>query len=217
MITIKNVGKKFGKAKILNSCSLSFKEGDRVAIVGGNGAGKTTLLRCLLGHYIYSGRILVFGMDARAQREEVLQKVGFVPQLPPPIQMTIGELINFSIAITNNLTKVDIYNVAKDLHFDIGGNLSKPFSKLSGGMKQKMLIALALAKRPELLVLDEPAANLDPYGRDIFFKRIAKIPKETIIILTSHRIKEVHDLVNRVVEMDSGHVMKQDKMEGGIE
>lgn len=217
MISIKNVGKKFGKAKILNNCSLSFKDGDRVAIVGGNGAGKTTLLRCLLGHYIYSGKITVFGMDARKKREEVLQKVGFVPQLPPPIQMTISELINFSIAITDDLSKEDIYSVAKDLHFDIGGNLSKPFSKLSGGMKQKMLIALALAKKPSLLVLDEPAANLDPYGREIFFKRIAKIPKETIVILTSHRIKEVHDLVNRVVEMDCGHIVKQVRMEGGEE
>jgi len=216
MISIKQVGKKFGKVKILNGCSLSFKEGDRVAIIGGNGAGKTTLLRCLLGHYIYSGSISVFGMDARKQREKVLQKVGFVPQLPPPIQMTINELINFTVAITEGLSKDEIYSVAKDLHFDIGGNLSKPFLKLSGGMKQKMLIALALAKRPSLLVLDEPAANLDPYGRDIFFKRIAKIPKETIIILTSHRIKEVHDLVNRVVEMDSGHIVRQDRTEGGI-
>ncbi|MBT3981162.1 MAG: ABC transporter ATP-binding protein [Bacteriovoracaceae bacterium] len=213
MICLENVGKKFFKHHVLSKINLKLNSSDRIAIIGGNGAGKTTLFRCLLGHYTHQGNITIFGRNARRNRVELLKDVGFVPQIPPPIQMTVEELINFNLSISDTVTKDDIFSVASDLKLDILEHQKKPFFKFSGGMQQKLLIALALAKKPKLLVLDEPAANLDPYGREIFFERLQEIPKETIVLLTSHRVNEVKNFVNRVIEMDCGNVIGDQRFE----
>ena len=84
MIHFENVTKKFRRHEVLKGVELTFERGHRVALVGSNGAGKTTLIRCLLGEYNCEGQVTVDGLNPRANRREVLSKVGFVPQLPPP-------------------------------------------------------------------------------------------------------------------------------------
>ena len=211
MIQFNNVVKNFRRARVLDGISLDIGLGERVALIGSNGAGKTTLIRCLLGEYTHDGEITINGLDPRSNRTAVLGTIGFVPQLPPPLKMPVGQLINFSAALCNTDPK-RIHEIAKRLGLDVESILSRQFVRLSGGMKQKLLIAIALGRDAKVLVMDEPAANLDPEARKIFFDLLAERQNEATMLISSHRLDEVSALVNRVIEMDMGKVVLDDKV-----
>ncbi len=211
MIRFQNVTKTFRRARILDGIDLQVGLGERVALIGSNGAGKTTLIRCLLGEYVHDGAVLIDGRDPRRQRTEVLGMIGFVPQLPPPLKMPVGQLIDFSAALCGTPPK-RIHELALRLGLDLDGILTRPFVKLSGGMKQKLLIAIALGRDAKVLVMDEPAANLDPQARKIFFELLAERASSATMLISSHRINEVSSLVNRVVELDMGKVVLDDSV-----
>jgi len=209
MIRCRDLHKQFKRARVLNGIDLEFERGDRVALIGSNGAGKTTLIRCLLGQYTYEGEVSVAGLDPRRQRGEVLRSVGFVPQLPPPLKMPVGLLIEFSAALCDT-DPANIRAIAERLGLDTRAIAERQFVRLSGGMKQKILIAIALGRQATVLLMDEPAANLDPEARKIFFDLLAERQHETTMIISSHRLDEVAALVNRVVELDTGKVVLDD-------
>ncbi len=211
MIQFSNVTKKFRRNEVLKGIDLSIERGQRVALVGSNGAGKTTLIRCLLGQYNFLGNVTIDELDPRQFRQQVLSKVGFVPQLPPPLRMPVGQLIKFA----SSLCAADpeqMIHVAEQLGFDAVQFKHQPFVKLSGGQKQKLLIAIALGRDSELLVMDEPAANLDPEARHILFKMLAEKQQTAAMLISSHRLDEVASLVNRVVEMDQGKIVLDDEV-----
>ena len=211
MIQFKQVAKTFRRARVLDGISLDIGLGERVALIGSNGAGKTTLIRCLLGEYTFDGTVTVNGLDPRANRTAVLGNIGFVPQLPPPLKMPVGQLIDFSASLCGTDPQ-RIHGLAKRLGLDLDGILSRQFVRLSGGMKQKLLIAIALGRDARVLVMDEPAANLDPEARKIFFDLLAERQEEATMLISSHRLDEVSALVNRVIEMDMGKVVLDDKV-----
>ncbi len=206
MIEIQNLSKAFKKVSVIDQLNHTFSAGERIALIGQNGAGKTTLLRCILGLYKYEGKIEVLNMEPRKQRKEILKHIGFVPQLPPPIKMTVQEMLTFFSELTNT-PKETFIEIAEKLGLNVGTNLKKPFMKLSGGMKQKLLVAFALGKNPDILLMDEPAANLDPAARVILFEYLQKFNPNALMIISSHRIDEVENLVNKVVEMDMGQII----------
>ena len=209
MIKIKQVSKSFRRSKVLDGLELTINKGDRIALVGSNGAGKTTLIRCLLGEYVHEGEILVDGMQPRQQRKDVLKRIGFVPQIPPPLKMPVGQLIHFSAGVCDSDPR-RMYQVSDTLGLDARAFKQQPFVKLSGGQKQKLLISIALGRDSEFLIMDEPAANLDPEARHNFFSLLAKKQKDTAMIISSHRLDEVASLVNRVVELDQGKIVLND-------
>ncbi len=211
MIQFSNVTKKFRRNEVLKGIDLSIERGQRVALVGSNGAGKTTLIRCLLGQYNFIGDVTIDEMDPRQFRQQVLSKVGFVPQLPPPLRMPVGQLIKFASSLCN-ADPEQMIHVAHLLGFDAVQFKHQPFVKLSGGQKQKLLIAIALGRDSELLVMDEPAANLDPEARHILFKLLAEKQQTAAMLISSHRLDEVASLVNRVVEMDQGKIVLDDEV-----
>jgi ABC-2 type transport system ATP-binding protein len=211
MILFKNVAKTFRRARVLDGISLEIGLGERVALIGSNGAGKTTLIRCLLGEYVFDGEVAVDGLDPRRNRTAVLGTIGFVPQLPPPLKMPVGQLIDFSASLCGtDPQRIDA--IAGRLGLDVAGVRSRQFIRLSGGMKQKLLIAIALGRDARLLVMDEPAANLDPEARKIFFDLLAERQDEATMIISSHRLDEVSSLVNRVIEMDMGKIVLDDRV-----
>jgi ABC-2 type transport system ATP-binding protein len=110
-----------------------------------------------------------------------------------------------------------MHDVAGELGFDTAHFRRQPFVKLSGGQKQKLLIAIALGRRSELLVMDEPAANLDPEARYIFFNLLAEKQARVAMLISSHRLDEVASLVNRVIEMDQGSVVLDDRVADLVE
>jgi ABC-2 type transport system ATP-binding protein len=211
MIQFKNVAKTFRRARVLDGISLDIGIGERVALIGSNGAGKTTLIRCLLGEYTFDGTVAINGLDPRGNRTAVLGNIGFVPQLPPPLKMPVGQLIDFSASLCGTDPQ-RIHAIARRLGLDIDGILTRQFVRLSGGMKQKLLIAIALGRDAKVLVMDEPAANLDPEARKIFFDLLAERLADATMLISSHRLDEVSALVNRVVEMDMGKVVLDDKV-----
>ena len=211
MIQFTNVAKTFRRARVLDGISLDIGLGERVALIGSNGAGKTTLIRCLLGEYTYDGEVAINGLDPRGNRTAVLGNIGFVPQLPPPLKMPVGQLIDFSASLCGT-DPHRIHDIAGRLGLDVESIRSRQFVRLSGGMKQKLLIAIALGREAKVLVMDEPAANLDPEARKIFFDLLAERQNEATMIISSHRLDEVSSLVNRVIEMDMGKVVLDDKV-----
>ncbi|MBK6357864.1 MAG: ABC transporter ATP-binding protein [Betaproteobacteria bacterium] len=215
MIQFKNIAKTFRKARVLDGISLDIGIGERVALIGSNGAGKTTLIRCLLGEYTHDGSVAINGLDPRNNRTAVLGSIGFVPQLPPPLKMPVGQLINFSASLCGTDPQ-RIHAIAKRLGLDVDAILSRQFVRLSGGMKQKLLIAIALGREAKVLVMDEPAANLDPEARKIFFDLLAERLDDATMIISSHRLDEVSALVNRVIEMDMGKVVLDDKVADAV-
>ncbi len=211
MINFSNVEKSFRRNTVLKDINLKIERGQRVALVGSNGAGKTTLIRCLLGEYNCKGKVTIDDLDPREYRQQVLLKVGFVPQLPPPLRMPVGQLIQFASSLCDSDPET-MHDVADMLGFDARAFRHQPFVKLSGGQKQKLLIAVALGRECELLVMDEPAANLDPEARHILFKLLAEKQDSAAMLISSHRLDEVASLVNRVVEMDLGKIVLDDEV-----
>lgn len=211
-IQFQKISKQFKKVSVLKNIDLNIEAGNRVALVGSNGAGKTTLIRCLLGEYNCDGNVLVDGLLPRDNRQMVLKRIGFVPQLPPPLKMPVVQLLKFSASVCD--ADVDrMMHVAERLGLDVEQIKNRPFVKLSGGQKQKLLISIALGRDTDILILDEPAANLDPEARHIFFQILAEKPAHTVMLISSHRLDEVASLVNRVVEMDQGQVVLDDHVE----
>jgi ABC-2 type transport system ATP-binding protein len=215
-IQFQQVSKQFKKVSVLKNIDLNIEAGNRVALVGSNGAGKTTLIRCLLGEYNCEGDVLVDGLQPRDNRQLVLKRIGFVPQLPPPLKMPVAQLLKFSASVCD--ADVDrMIHVAERLGLNVEQIKSRPFVKLSGGQKQKLLISIALGRDTDILILDEPAANLDPEARHIFFQILAEKPAHTVLLISSHRLDEVASLVNRVIEMDQGVVILDDRVEDSVE
>ncbi len=212
LVNIKNVYKKFLGENVLDNVCLDIQKGDRIAMMGPNGAGKTTLIRAMLGFYhIDEGEIKVSGYDPIKDRVKVLQNVSFIPQLPPPIKLNIDELLTFIVKSTGT-SREKIFTESSKMNLDIEKNLHKQFLKLSGGMKQKLLIAIALAKKSSLLIFDEPTANLDPKARESFYTLLEGLDKDCTTLFITHRLDEIKRLVNRKVYMDLGKVVEDEKI-----
>ncbi len=212
MIEVQHVTKKFNKDRSLDDISITFNKGDRVAIMGPNGAGKTTLIRAILGYYhVNSGQIRVSGFNPIKQRVEVVKNISFIPQLPPPIKLSCKELIDY-VSKSSGCKRELIAENANKMGLDIKAQMHKSFFKLSGGMKQKLLISIAISKDSDILIFDEPTANLDPKGRDNFYGLLEGIKDDKILLFITHRLDEIEHLVNRVVYMDLGRVASDEKL-----
>jgi len=206
-VEIQNVSKTFMGARVLDEVSITMAAGDRIAMMGPNGAGKTTLVRAMLGFYrIESGSIRVDGFDPMRERVKVLENVSFIPQTPPPVRLSIDELLNF-VERSSGTTRESIFTEAGRMDLDLNQHLKKPFFKLSGGMKQKLLIAIALSKKSDLLIFDEPTANLDPKGREQFYELLGELDEGISTLFITHRLDEIAGLVNRRITMDLGKVV----------
>lgn len=212
MIEIKNVSKKFNDQLVLDNINLSIKDGEKLLFVGQNGAGKSSLMRVILGEYIpTSGSVNINGFDAFKDRQNALKSVTFVPQTPPPLKLNLDELIFFA-KHSANVNVNTINRLCEWLEFDLKANFKKPFYKLSGGMKQKFLIALAFSRNAKTMIFDEPTANLDPSARTQFRVLLDEFSKEKTLVFISHRLDDVNGLVKRIINMDLGKVVGDEKI-----
>lgn len=210
MIRINSLTKRFERRAVLDELTLAIEAGDRIALIGSNGAGKTTLFRCLLGHYRYSGEVGFGDTGAMRRDMNLLSRVAFVPQLPPPLRMPVGELLTFAEKGAG-ADRARMMEIAGQIGIDLNEVRTRPFYRLSGGQKQKVLVTIALARQADLLIFDEPAANLDPAARAVFIDLLAE-RKDASMLIASHRLEEVAPLVNRVIELDRGQVVLDDSV-----
>lgn len=212
MIKTENLTKKFASTLSLDNVSIELKKNDAVALMGPNGAGKTTFIRLLLGYYHpTSGKVLINGKIPINHRIDILQNISFVPQLPPPIKLNVEELLHY-ICSSSKIDKSLISNYSEEMELSLTSILKKSFFKLSGGMKQKLLIAISLAKNSEIMIYDEPTANLDPKARDNFYRLLQQNQKNKTMLFVTHRLDEVKELVNREIYFDLGKVVNDAKI-----
>lgn len=206
MLNLEHISKSFGKQLVLDDINLHIKKGEKVLIVGQNGAGKSTLMKVILAQLICDkGSVLINGTNPFVKRKKALANLAFVPQSAPPLKLRVSELCEYATKV-GNCSIQNIKEMLMNLEFDFEKESTKLFSKLSGGTKQKLLIAIALAKQSKLLLFDEPTANLDPKARAQFLNLLGKKAQDKAIVFISHRIDEVRNLTDKVVEIDLGKI-----------
>lgn len=162
MITFTNLTKRFGSYTAVDNLSLQVAAREAVALWGPNGAGKTTAVKCLLGLLGYDGRITVNGFDAKKQGRQARAAIGYVPQQ----QSFYDDMSTLDTGLFFAKLKRTPASQAPELltQVGLGDHLRKPVGALSGGMKQRLALALALQGDPPVLVMDEPTSNLDAAG-----------------------------------------------------
>lgn len=188
----------------LDHISFSVEMGDFLGIIGPNGAGKTTLFQCLLGIVNnYSGEISLFGSDIR-QNKKILQKIGYVPQkksVEQTFPATVTEIVSLGV-IGKDVKRESIESAIEFV--DLGAYRNKRIGELSEGQQQRIIIAKALVRQPELLILDEPTTGIDSATQERFYELLMRLNKERgiTIVWSSHDMNAVEKLANRVACID---------------
>jgi ABC-type multidrug transport system ATPase subunit len=192
----------------VDTVSVDIPAGQSVALWGANGAGKTTLIRCVLGLVAFRGTILVDGLDARRSGKRVRMRIGYVPQeLGFYDDLRVREAVAL-FARLKRLAAPDTDGVLERV--GIAGHGGKRIRELSGGMKQRLALAIALLGDPPVLVLDEVTASLDAWGRQEFVSLLSRLSGTgRTMLFASHRIDEVATLAQRVVSLESGRVVRE--------
>ncbi|HZW11482.1 MAG TPA: ABC transporter ATP-binding protein [Phycisphaerales bacterium] len=205
MIQITDVTKRYGRARAVDGVTLDIPPGDSVALWGANGAGKTTLIRCALGLLRFRGKIAIGPYDVRRQGKRARVLVGYVPQeLGFYDDLGVAEAVVFFA----RLKGLSVRSTGDALGaVGLGGHGRKRIRELSGGMKQRLALAIATLGDPPVLVLDEVTASLDACGRQEFVSLLSRLSGEgRTMLFASHRIEEVATLARRVVVLDRGRV-----------
>ncbi len=197
--------RRFGSVRALDGLDFTIPCGRRVALVGPNGSGKSTLNRILMGLLRFEGEVSVGGFSPLADRLDVSRRIAYVPQSAPNLGAPVGELVR-ALGGLRGVTPADVAKPALRLGLDLESVSRRPLRGLSGGMKQKLLLALALAAPASLLIVDEPTGSLDAASRERFFELFAERSAGATVILCSHRLEEVRQLVDHVLLLDEGRL-----------
>ena len=197
MIEVAHLTKQFGQLQAVADLSFAIRAGEAVALWGANGAGKTTVIHCLLNLMPFRGDILVNGLSVSANGKRVRQQIGFVPQeLNFHNDLTVVETIRFYAQLKKIPAGHDFGPLLAQL--DLAACLPKKIGSLSGGMKQRLALALALLADPPILLLDEPTANLDETGKQWVYSIIETYRQSNIVIIATNEPEEVVLATQRV-------------------
>jgi ABC-2 type transport system ATP-binding protein len=205
-VEVEDVGRRFGSLVALKGVSFTLPDGGRAALIGPNGSGKSTLIRVLMGMLRCDGAVRLAGGSPFADREQVAPRLAYVPQIAPRFCATVREVVR-AVTRLRGIPSSRVGSIASRLQLDIDAVGRQPFRNLSGGMRQKLLLALALATDASLLILDEPTASLDAGARQRFFTLMEELPPTTSILLCSHRLEEIRHLVDRVLVLEDGRLV----------
>ncbi len=210
VVSVSCVSKQFGSLVAVDDISFDISAGTTTALLGGNGAGKTTTLSMLLGLLLpTSGSIHVFGQDILRDRYSVLPRMNFSsPYVDLPRRLTVRQ--NLSVyaglyGLANARARID--RVAEELY--LTELMDRPYGQLSAGQKTRVVIAKSLLNEPELLLLDEPTASLDPDTADYVRGMLEKYKTRTgaTILLASHNMSEVERLCDDVIMLRAGKIV----------
>lgn len=207
MIEAQSLVKPYGRFRALDGISFRVPAGTALALWGPNGCGKSTALKCLLGLIHFEGRVHIGGADVRLRPQQVLERIGFVPQAIYFYEMTVAQTVSFYA----ELRGVDPGRGAALLQrVGLRGVNDRSVTALSGGMRQRLALALALLGDPPVLLLDEPTANLDATGRHELVELLQECHKAgKTIVIASHRPDEIAGLADTVLMMQAGQVVAE--------
>ncbi|HRI27020.1 MAG TPA: ABC transporter ATP-binding protein [Chitinophagales bacterium] len=207
MIVIENLCKQFGKLQALKNVNLTLSAGACIALVGPNGCGKTTLMKSILGMALPDkGTILFDGKDIKNEFA-YRSRIGYMPQIGRyPDNMTIKQVID----MIKHLRHYPENQTDKDLitRYQINDLAHKRMSTLSGGTTQKVSAVLAFLFNPDVYILDEPTAGLDPIAAEILKDKIMEEKaKGKLILISSHLLNELDELITELIFMQDGEVL----------
>jgi ABC-2 type transport system ATP-binding protein len=210
LVTVERLTKTYGNFKAVDDVSFVVPEGEIAGLIGPNGAGKTTIVHIMLGLISpTAGTVRIFGKSLDTEREQILQRLNFTsPYMAFPVRLTVLE---------NLMVFAQLYNVRQPTvkitelleRFGIDRLKNKPISRLSSGETTRVGLCKAFLNKPELLLLDEPTAYLDPQAglqvREILLD--LQRTSGTTILYTSHNMSEVQRMCNRIVFLRQGRVI----------
>ncbi len=216
-IKIRGLSKSFESQSVLNQLDWDIEAGSIVGLLGRNGAGKSTLIECLLGlRENNGGQVELFGEPVKNLTADVKAKIGYVPQSSDLFDwLTPRQMLNYFKALYPhwNDAKVNELMQRWELPFD------KVISKFSGGQKQRLGIIRALAHEPELLILDEPVASLDPAGRRDFLREIVDsvMDQNTTILFSTHILSDLERVAMKVAFLSKGKIVHEQTLDDLME
>lgn len=212
IINVQNVTKKYRDKTVLNSISFEIPKGETVAIVGPNGTGKTTLLEILMTiRKVDSGSVNILGKNVNEQKsvDDIRSKIG--------VMLQEGGMYNY-IKLKEALDLfASFYSVRKEQieklieYFELKSYLNSKYEKLSGGWKQRFLLAIAFLHDPDLIFLDEPTTGLDPKATHLVWGKIkGGEQKSKTILVSTHSMEEVDKYCDRVIVLNKGQIVEND-------
>ncbi len=214
-LSVRNLSKRYGHVQALDNFSVELENG-LYGLLGVNGAGKTTFLRILVGLLSRDdGEIWIDGVKLDKQHRSFLQKLGYLPQAPLFYRdFTVLEFLGYMAALKELPTKLARRRISELIEIvNLSDAAEKKVGALSGGMRQRLGIAQAMLNDPEILVLDEPTAGLDPQERIRFRNLISQFGGERLILLATHIVPDVEAIANRVIVMEQGKLLLNDAPE----
>ena len=215
-IKVEGVTKVYGSQKALDNVSFEVKKGEIVGFLGPNGAGKSTMMK-IVSCFIppTSGKVTVGGFDILEESMKVREMVGYLPESNPLYyDMYVKEYLDFVCGLygikSDRSARIDemiqVTGLEREQHKQIG--------QLSKGYKQRVGIAQAIIHDPEILILDEPTSGLDPYQLVEIRELIRTLGKDKTIMFSSHIMQEVEAVCDRIIIIDKGNIVKDDKVGG---
>ncbi|ACQ79243.1 ABC transporter related [Beutenbergia cavernae DSM 12333] len=208
------LGKRYRSAWALRDCDLDLPTGRVIALVGPNGAGKTTLLRIIAGLLRPTvGELHVLGAPADGSSPATLAEIGFVAQEHPLYRrFRVRELLRMGDELNLRWDQ----GFAEDRLRRLGIPLEQRAGALSGGQRAQVALTLALAKRPRLLILDEPVASLDPLARQAFMQTLmgSVAEHDVTVLLSSHVLAELERVCDYLILLAAGHVQVAGEIDG---
>lgn len=217
MLKVVNINKKYGEFQVLKNICFEIKKGTIYGFLGPNGAGKTTTMNILSGLIDYnSGEVYLHGEDFKRNKRKLLKKVGYLPQNPVFYNyMNAKEYLHF-IGEINNMAEKEIRERTIEL-LDIvklSEAAKRKIGQYSGGMKQRLGIAVALFNKPEIVFLDEPTSALDPEGRREILEFIKNLKSSgTTVFLSTHILGDIERVCDEVSILDKGQILISDNLE----
>lgn len=207
MIIATTVTKQYGKLRALDNVSVNCNRGQSISLIGPNGSGKTTFIKCLLGMVMPDSGFITFNGQNIAHDWRYREHIGYMPQTGRyPENMSIVQLIN----MMKDIRKGFHSGLDPELFeaFELEKIRDKRMSTLSGGTRQKVSASLAFMFQPQVLILDEPTAGLDPVSAEILKKKILKEKEEgKLILISSHILSDLDDIISEIIYLQEGKLV----------
>ncbi|MGH1365775.1 MAG: ABC transporter ATP-binding protein [Calditrichia bacterium] len=215
MITIRNLCKAYGKLSVFEDLNAEMRPGEVTAILGHNGCGKTTLIKSLLGLVRPNrGEMTVNGHHVNSN-PDYRSQIGYMPQIARyPDNLSVAEVVS----LIRNIRSESSYDLTLWQRFMLAGEEAKPVHTLSGGTRQKLSAALAFMFKPNVLILDEPTAGLDPLAAGILKEHIAAYRAQgATVLLTSHVMSDIEELADKLIYLNEGKIIYSGELSTMIE
>ncbi len=212
-IEVQNVYKRYGQVEALRGLSFTVRRGEIYGLLGPNGAGKTTTLKLLVGLLRPdSGRVRIHGYDVWRQRLDALRHVGYVPENPVGFQnLTVREFITYVAELRGVPREAAMERMNRLLSaFRLREKEDELFKTLSRGMAQKVLVIAALVPEPDVLVMDEPMAGMDPEAQHVFKEEVRRrAARGAAVLISSHLLDMVEKFCTRIGIISQGRLVAE--------